>query len=200
MIRTCLTALLSSLILAASLAGPGNALAAPSAVGRQSGRPVLLIDGKPATSGFVEVYYYPGRGNPMPGQPEYGDPRWLEAMKRTVDTALAQGVRLVMASVWWSDVDRSPARPAAPQEARYDFAPLDAVMDYAARRKAQVVLKTSANHFLPGWRLAELGFPQGAGYQEPSACRSCETDAYGTAYANPSMGSLEARRDFGAFV
>lgn len=83
-----------------------------------------------------------------------------------MDTALAQGARLVMASVWWSDVDRSPARPAAPQEARYDFAPLDAVMDYAARRKAQVVLKTSANHFPPGWRLAELGFPQGAGYQE----------------------------------
>lgn len=39
MIRTCLTALLSSLILAASLAGPENALAAPSAVGRQSGGP-----------------------------------------------------------------------------------------------------------------------------------------------------------------
>ena len=200
MIRARLTALLSCLILAASLAGASSALAAPSAVGREGGRPILLVDGKPATSGFVEIYYYPGRGNPMPGQPEYGDPRWVEAMKRAVDTALAQGVRLVMASVWWSDLDRSPARPATLQAARYEFAPLDAVMDYAARRKAQVVLKTSANHFLPGWWLAEQGFPQGAGYQERSACRSCETDAYGTAYANPSMGSLDARRDFGAFI
>lgn len=200
MIRARLTALLSCLILAASLAGANSAQAAPSAVGRERGRPILLVDGKPATSGFVEIYYYPGRGNPMPGQPEYGDPRWVEAMKRAVDTALAQGVRLVMASVWWSDIDRSPARPSAPQAARYDFAPLDAVMDYAVKRKAQVVLKTSANHFLPDWWLAEQGFPPGAGYQERSACRSCETDAYGTAYANPSMGSPEARRDFGAFL
>ncbi len=200
MIRPRLTILLACLILTVCLADAGRALAAASAVGREGAWPVLLVDGKPATSGFVEIYYYPGRGNPMPGQPEYGDPRWVEAMKRAVDTALAQGVRLVMASVWWSDLDRSPARPATLQAAGYDFAPLDAVMDYAARRKAQVVLKTSANHFLPGWWLAEQGFPQGAGYQERSACRSCETDAYGTAYANPSLGSQGVRRDFGAFV
>ncbi|KHK01246.1 hypothetical protein NY78_3228 [Desulfovibrio sp. TomC] len=92
------------------------------------------------------------------------------------------------------------ARPARPEAASYDFAPLDAFMDYARKRGVAVVLKTSANHFLPRWWLTENGFPPGVGYQEKSACPTCETDAYGTAYGNPSMGSLAVRRDYGAFV
>jgi hypothetical protein len=176
------------------------ALAATSSVGRDGGRPVLRIDGRPVTTGFVEVYYYPAKANPLPNQPEYRDPRWGEAMRRVADTAVAQGVRLVMASVWWGDIDVSTGRPARPEAAAYDFAPLDAFMDYARKRGVAVILKTSANHFLPGWWLAENGFPPGVGYQEKSACPSLETDAYGTAYGNPSMGSAAVRRDFGAYV
>jgi hypothetical protein len=200
MIRLSAVTPFAGLILALALLVAAPARAVTSSLGRDGGRAVLRLDGQPVTSGFVEIYYYPGQGRPMPGQPEYGDPRWVEAMRRAVDTALAQGLRLVMASVWWSDIDRSPSRPPTPGQAAYDFAPLDAVMDYAARRGAWMVLKTSANHFLPGWWRAEQGFPQGAASQEHSACRACETDAYGTAYANPSLGNAAARRDFGAYL
>ncbi|OLN24832.1 hypothetical protein DVDV_3885 [Desulfovibrio sp. DV] len=190
------------LVLAAGLLlGAGaSALALTSAVVQSAGQPRLMLDGRPAATGFLEVYYYPAKGQPIANQPEYRDPRWLEAMRRVADTAVAQGVRLVMASVWWGDLDVSPGRPARPEAASYDFAPLDAFMDYARKRGVAVVLKTSANHFLPGWWLAENGFPPGVGYQEKSACPSCETDAYGTAYGNPSMGSAAVRRDFGAYV
>ncbi|MFP5258922.1 MAG: beta-galactosidase, partial [Acidobacteriota bacterium] len=174
--------------------------AAGSAVGREAGLPSLVIDGKPVTSGFFEIYYYPSGDVPIANQPEYRDPRWLGAMRRVVDLAVAQGLRLVMASVWWGDLDVSARRPDNPAAAVYDFRPLDEFMAYARQRKVAVILKTSANHFLPAWWLAENGFPPGAGYQERSQCRVCETDAYGTAYANPSLGSLTLRRDYGAFV
>ncbi|MGE4535623.1 MAG: beta-galactosidase [Desulfovibrio sp.] len=182
------------------LGAPGESLAADSAVRVVNGLPRLVVDGREApATGFYEVYYYPSKGRPIPNQPDYRDPRWVAAMRRVVDTAVAQGVRMVMASIWWGDVDGASRRPANPAKA-YDFAPFDAFMDYARSRGVGVVVKTSVNHFLPRWWLAEQGFPDNAGYQEHSRCALCETDAYGTAYGNPSMGSLAVRRDYTPFL
>ncbi|EFL50749.1 conserved hypothetical protein [Solidesulfovibrio fructosivorans JJ]] len=181
-------------------AAPGAGFAAESVVRVVSGLPRLVVDGREApASGFYEVYYYPSKGRPIPNQPDYRDPRWVAAMRRVVDRAVAQGVRVVMASIWWGDVDGAARRPAKPAKT-YDFAPFDAFMDYARSRGVEVVVKTSVNHFLPRWWLAEQGFPDNAGYQKHSRCALCETDAYGTAFGNPSMGSLAVRRDYTPFL
>ena len=104
MIRTRPTILLACLLLAAVLAGPGDALAAASAVGRERGRPILLVDGKPAAGLEFEI---------TRGGTRYRNAQ--EEIKVTTDANGEFSVTWPEAGMYWLETGTQDDRTTVPQ-------------------------------------------------------------------------------------
>ncbi|MFA5137942.1 MAG: beta-galactosidase [Elusimicrobiota bacterium] len=187
----------SAVILGASLCAASAG--AHSRVEWSKEGPRLVIDGKtlPATIG-VNIYYLPDpRMSGRSGVPSYRDPEWTARMKSVIDRGAAGKARLILFNVWWADLDhRSQSRPE-PIDRDLDFAPMDSVMDHAARKGVYLMPITVMSPGLPEWWLKENRFPP---FDKEEKCDACETDSYGNTYNNPSMGSDAVRRDYGAYL
>ncbi|MDQ7826995.1 MAG: beta-galactosidase [Candidatus Eremiobacteraeota bacterium] len=163
-------------------------------------RPVLFVNDRELTpSVFTEVYYHPDDMPAHANQALYasGDSRWVTAMKKVIDRAKENGVKVVMARIWWSDVDPSTARPS-PISSNFTFAKLDEVMNHAQAEGMYVILMSDLHNKYPAWWKAENSLPYATARN--TGCDFCETDSYGNQYNNPSMGSDKVRSDFGGFL
>ena len=216
--KTCLGLALAASLAAALPALPRAAHAAKSEVRLVKGRPRLFIDGQETGAGLlVNVYHLPPPKEGMGNAPVYRSRTWLARMISTIDRAQERGAQIVIFSLWWRDVDTSERR-SAHMAANYDFANLDAVMDYLAAKRMYAMPSLVLSTFLPEWWMKENHIPPlnpvqppppGAGSPRPgagaaaarsAACDLCETDSYGNVYDNVSMNNAKAHRDYGDFL
>jgi hypothetical protein len=167
---------------------------AVSEVRQVNGKPQLFVNGKQLDSVAANIYYYGADDNgPIPG---YRTEQWVSSMNSLVDSAAKNGANIVMANIWWGDIDTSTTRPTDIAQ-NLDFSNLDQVMTHAVEKKISVILIPQMWPNYPGWWKQENSFPP---YNTNSTCDFCETDSYGNVYSNHSMNSDRMHQDFGAYL
>jgi hypothetical protein len=160
------------------------------------GRARLFINGIEYNKGITQIYYFPEE-RAAGLVPAYGTDGWISSMKRLFDQAKSVGTGIVIANIWWSEVDKARSRAANP-EIYYDFEALDKVMDYAKEKGVYVMPALMLHWYAPEWWHKENNFPPK--YNNAKPCDFCETDSFGHIYNNPSIGSDITERDFGTFI
>jgi hypothetical protein len=160
-----------------------------------NGQPKLFINNQEYNKAITEIYYYPEK-RAAGVVPAYSTEAWVTNIKKVIDQAKNVGTGIVMARIWWRDLDKATARTATPEN-YYDFSSFDKVMDYAKEKEVYIIPSLMLHYFAPEWWLKENHFPPN---YNTVTCDFCETDSYGNVYQNPSIGSDVTKRDFGIFV
>ena len=113
----------------------------------ENGTPKLVVNDQVINNMFG-IYVYCTGVDPT-------GPQFLEDMKRAIDRTRDLDIPILSFDILWQDYDRSVAVPKNAEEAanRFNTESLDAVLDYAARKKVYVVVQLLVhNHWgLPRW-------------------------------------------------
>ena len=117
------------------------------------GVPRIFVNGSEYKTVAAQLYNYP---NLTP----YG-PAWVAGIKKTIDAEKKAGATLMLIHLWWSDLDKSIARPKQLGD-NLDFTYVDQVMDYAKQKQMKIMLLTGMHTMTPEWWNKEQGFPQPA--------------------------------------
>lgn len=116
-----------------------------------NGVPKIFLNGSEFKVVAAQIYNYP---NLTP----YG-PTWATSVKKTIDAEKSAGATFILIHLWWSELDKSTARPANLGD-NLDFSYVDQVMDYAQQQGVKIMLLTGMHTFIPEWRAKEQGFFQ----------------------------------------
>lgn len=163
------------------------------------GVPRLFVDGKQLNTVWINTYYMVcSQANNQSGCPMYSSDNWVAKMDSIIDEASNNGTGAIMFNIWWGYMNKTASRLSdIGADANLNFANMDKVMDYAARKKIHMMPIFTFYPSAPEWWMKENNFPP---FDKNGTCDLCEADSFGNVYNNPSMNNDKVHQDFGAFV